>query len=107
MLSINPLGDRVVIRPGPEEEVSEGGIVLPDTAKRKPQEGEVVAVGPGALSEDGKLKPMSVKVGDTVIYEKYGGTEITADGEELVILSEESILATKVPAKAKPKKKKR
>ena len=107
MLNISPLGDRVVIRPGPEEEVSEGGIVLPDTAKKKPQEGEVLAVGPGKVLEDGKCAPMAIKVGDIVIYEKYGGTEITVGGEELVILTEDSILATKVLAKPKPKKKKK
>jgi len=92
---LKPLADKVVIKPGPEEERSSGGIVLPDTAKRKPQEGKVVAVGPGKLLEDGKRAAMSVKKGDTVIYSKYGGTEITVKGEDLVILGEDEILAVK------------
>jgi len=92
---LKPLADKVVIKPGPEEERSSGGIVLPDTAKRKPQEGKVVAVGPGKQLEDGKRAAMSVKKGDTVIYSKYGGTEITVKGEDLVILGEDEILAVK------------
>jgi chaperonin GroES len=90
---IKPLGDRVVIKPTPKEEVSKGGIVLPDTAKEKPQEGKIVAVGPGKLSEDGKRIAMEVKVGDKVIYSKYAGTEIKLDEEELIILRESDILA--------------
>jgi len=90
---IEPLGDRVVIKPIPKEEVSKGGIVLPDTVKEKPQEGEIIAVGPGKLSEDGKRIAMEVKVGDTVIYSKYGGTEYKLDDEELVIMRESDILA--------------
>jgi len=90
---IKPLGDRVVIKPTPKEEVSKGGIVLPDTAKEKPQEGKIVAVGPGKLSEDGKRIAMEVKVGDKVIYSKYAGTEIKLDDEELIILREGDILA--------------
>ena len=90
-----PLADRLVIRPIEREEVTKGGIVLPDTVKEKPQEGEVVAVGPGKLSDDGKRIAMEVKVGDTVIYAKYGGTEIKIEDEELVILSESDILAKK------------
>ena len=90
---IAPLGDRVVIKPNPKEEVSKGGIVLPDTVKEKPQEGEIIAVGPGMLSEDGKRIAMEVKVGDTVIYSKYGGTEYKLDDEELVIMRESDILA--------------
>jgi len=92
---LRPLGDRVVVKPGPEEEVTRGGIVLPDTAKKKPQEGKVLAVGSGKLLDDGKRAPMSVKKGDVVIYAKYGGTEVTVDGEELVILEEDQILAVK------------
>jgi len=92
---IKPLGDRVVVEPGPEEEVTKGGIVLPDTAKRKPQEGKVVAVGSGKLLENGQRAAMSVKKGDTVIYSKYGGTDITVDGKDLVILNEDDILAIK------------
>ncbi len=90
---IKPLGDRVVIKPLPKEEVSKGGIVLPDTVKEKPQEGEIIAVGPGKLSEDGKRIAMEVKVGDKVIYSKYAGTEFKLDDEEVVILRESDILA--------------
>jgi chaperonin GroES len=92
-IKIKPLGDRVVIKPTPKEEVSKGGIVLPDTAKEKPQEGKIVAIGPGKLSEDGKRIAMEVKVGDKVIYSKYAGTEIKLDEEELIILRESDILA--------------
>jgi len=90
---IKPLGDRVVIKPTPKEEISKGGIVLPDTAKEKPQDGKIVAVGPGKLTEDGKRIDMEVKVGDTVIYSKYAGTEIKVNDEELIILRESDILA--------------
>ncbi len=90
---IEPLGDRVIIKPLPKEEVSKGGIVLPDTAKEKPQEGEIIAVGPGKLSEDGKRIAMEVKVGDKVIYSKYAGTEFKLDDEEVIILRESDILA--------------
>jgi len=90
-----PLGDRVVVEPGPEEEVSSGGIVLPDTAKKKPQEGKVLAVGPGRLLENGKRVPVAVKEGDTIIYSKYGGTEIKVKGKDYVILSEDDVLAVK------------
>ena len=89
---IRPLGDKVVVKPGPEEEKSEGGILLPDTAKKKPQTGEVVAVGPGKLLESGERAAMSVKKGDKVIYSKYGGTEVTYKGAEYVILDEDQIL---------------
>ncbi|MBE9512779.1 MAG: co-chaperone GroES [Chloroflexi bacterium] len=92
---LKPLADRVVVRPIERETVSKGGIVLPDTAKEKPQEGEVMAVGQGRLSEDGKRLPMDVKVGDIVIYAKYGGTEIKINDEELMILRESDILAKK------------
>jgi chaperonin GroES len=94
-LKLQPLADRLVVKPIEREEVTKGGIVLPDTAKEKPQEGEVMAVGPGKLSEDGKRIAMDVKVGDVVIYAKYGGTEIKVDGEEMVILHESDILAKK------------
>jgi chaperonin GroES len=98
-LKLQPLADRLVVKPIEREEVTKGGIVLPDTAKEKPQEGEVMAVGPGKLSEDGKRIAMDVKVGDVVIYAKYGGTEIKVDGEEMVILHESDILAKKVVKK--------
>jgi chaperonin GroES len=92
MAKIEPLGDRVVIKPIPKEEVSKGGIVLPDTVQEKPQEGKIIAVGPGRLSEDGKRIAMEVKKGDTVIYSKYAGTEFKLDDEELVIMREGDIL---------------
>ena len=95
MAKIEPLGDRVVIKPTPKEEVSKGGIVLPDTAKEKPQEGKIVAVGPGRLTEDGNRIAMEVKKGDKVIYSKYAGTEFKLDNEELVIMREGDILAKK------------
>ena len=93
MTKIEPLGDRVVIKPTPKEEVSKGGIVLPDTAKEKPQEGEIIAAGPGRLTEDGNRIAMEVKKGDKVIYSKYAGTEFKLDDEELVIMRESDILA--------------
>jgi len=92
-VKLQPLADRVIVKPTEKEEVTKGGIVLPDTAKEKPQEGEVIAVGPGRLSEDGKRIAIDIKVGDKVIYAKYGGTEIKIDDEELVILRESDILA--------------
>ncbi len=92
MAKIEPLGDRVVIKPTPREEVSKGGIVLPDTAKEKPQEGKVIAVGPGRLTDDGTRIAMEVKKGDKVIYSKYAGTEFKLDVDELVIMREGDIL---------------
>jgi chaperonin GroES len=94
-VKLEPLGDRVVVKPSPKEEVTRSGIVIPDTAKEKPQEGEVIAVGPGRMTEDGKRIAMDVKVGDIVIYAKYGGTEIKENDEELIILRESDILAKK------------
>ena len=94
-INLQPLADRLVVKPIEKEEVTKGGIVLPDTVKEKPQEGKVLAAGPGRLSEDGKRIAMDVKVGDIVIYAKYGGTEIKVDGEELMILRESDILAKK------------
>ena len=93
MAKIEPLGDRVVIKPTAKEEVSKGGIVLPDTAKEKPQEGKIIAVGPGRLTEDGKRIAMDVAVGDVVMYAKYGGTEVKIDGKKLLILKESDVLA--------------
>ncbi len=92
---LEPLGDRVVIRPSKREEVSKGGIVIPDTAKEKPQEGEVVAVGPGKMTDEGKRIAMDVKVGDIVVYARYAGTELKIDEEELVVVRESDILAKK------------
>ena len=94
-IKLQPLADRLVVRPIEREEVTKGGIVLPDTAKEKPQEGKVLAVGPGRLSDDGKRIAVDIKVGDIVIYAKYGGTEIKIEDEELVILRESDILAKK------------
>jgi len=95
-VKMQPLGDRLVVKPIEGEEVTKGGIVLPDTAKEKPQEGKVLAVGPGRLSEDGKRIAMEVKVGDVVLYVKYGGTEVKIEGEELMVLRESDILAKKI-----------
>jgi chaperonin GroES len=93
MAQIKPLGDRVVVLPSPREETTRGGILLPDTAKEKPQEGKVVAVGPGRLTDEGKTIPMEVAAGDTVIYAKYSGTEVRLDEQDYLILSERDILA--------------
>ena len=92
---LQPLADRLVVKPSQKEEKTKGGIYLPDTAKEKPQEGEVVAVGPGKLTEEGKRIPMDLKVGDKVIYSKYGGSEIKIDDVEMIILRESDILAKK------------
>lgn len=92
-IKLQPLGDRVVVRPSSEEEVTKGGIILPDTAKEKPQRGVIIAVGPGRLDEEGKRVPMEVKKGDKVIYSKYAGSEIKQDDEEVLILRESDILA--------------
>jgi chaperonin GroES len=90
---LQPLADRVVVRANEREEMTSSGIVLPDTAKEKPQEGTIVAVGPGRLNEKGERVPLEVKSGDTVLYAKYAGTEIKNDGEELLILRESDVLA--------------
>lgn len=92
-LKIKPLADRVVIKPMEAEEISAGGIILPDTAKEKPQQGSVVAAGPGKISDTGNLIKMSVKDGDKVLYGKYSGTEVTVDNEEYIIMRENDILA--------------
>ena len=90
---LRPLGDRVVVKPSAREEMTKSGIVLPDTVKEKPQEGEVLAAGPGKMLDDGKREAMDVKVGDKVLYAKYAGTEFKVDGEELLIVSQKDILA--------------
>lgn len=92
-LSLKPLGNRVVVEPIEQEEVTAGGIVLPETAKEKPQKGKVLAVGPGDRDEDGKRIPMDVSEGDTVLFAKYSGTEIKLDGKKLLILRENDLLA--------------
>jgi len=93
---LQPLADRLVVKPVQKEEMTKGGIYLPDTAKEKPQEGEVIAVGPGKMTDDGKRIPMDLQVGDRVIYSKYGGSEIKVDDVEMIILRESDILAKKV-----------
>lgn len=92
-MKIKPLGDRIVIKPAAAEEKTKGGIILPDTAKEKPVVGEVVAVGPGRKSDDGKLVAMEVKVGDKVLYGKYSGTEVTIDSQEYLIMRESDLFA--------------
>ena len=92
-MTLQPLEDRIVIRPAQAEETTVSGLVIPDTAKEKPQQGEVLAVGPGRVGDDNELIPMGINEGDTIIYSKYGGTEIAIDGEELLILSARDVLA--------------
>ena len=92
-MTLRPLGDKVVVKPSEAEEKSSGGIILPDNAKQKPQEGEVIAVGSGRLLDSGERHTLTVKVGDTVVYSKYGGTEFKLDGETVVILDEDQIYA--------------
>lgn len=92
-MKLKPLGDRLVVKVVSREEKTKGGIVLPDTAKEKPTEGEVVAVGTGKVLDNGQKQPVEVKVGDRIIFSKYAGTEVTVDGEELVIFSERDVLA--------------
>lgn len=92
-MNLTPLYDRVIVRPSEPEEVTKGGIIIPDTAKEKPMQGEVVAVGSGKVTEDGKVLPLSVKVGDKVLYGKYAGTEIKIDGEDYLIMRESDIFA--------------
>src|SRR5215471_3036172 len=93
-MALQPLDDRIVVKPGESEETTASGLVIPDTAKEKPQQGEVLAIGPGRRSEQtGEIIPLDVAVGDTVIYSKYGGTEVTVDGEDLLILTARDVLA--------------
>jgi chaperonin GroES len=92
---LQPLADRVVVKPVPKEEKTKSGIYIPDTAKERPQEGDIIAVGPGRLTEDGKRIAMDLKVGDRVIYAKYGGSEIKIEDQDLVIMRESDILAKK------------
>ncbi len=92
-ISIKPLEDRIVIRQVEAEQTTASGLVIPDTAKEKPQEGEVIAVGPGRVDDNGNRVPVDVKVGDVVIYSRYGGTEVKYDGQEFQILSSRDVLA--------------
>jgi len=91
-MKIRPLGDHVVVKRMKEEEKSKGGIIIPDTAKEKPQEGEIVAAGKGKVSDDGKVLPMDVKAGDRILYGKYSGTEIKIDGDDYLIMHQDDIL---------------
>lgn len=93
--NLTPIGDRVVVKPAPDEQKTKSGIVLPDSAKEKPQEGTVVAIGTGRVLDNGQKVPHEVKVGDKIIYSKYGGTEVKIENEEFIILSERDILAIK------------
>jgi chaperonin GroES len=93
-MALQPLDDRIVVKPGESEETTASGLVIPDTAKEKPQQGEVIAVGPGKRSEQtGEVIPVGVSVGDTVLYSKYGGTEVTVDGDDVLVLSARDVLA--------------
>ena len=93
-MALQPLDDRIVVKPGESEETTASGLVIPDTAKEKPQQGEVIAVGPGKRSEQsGEVIPVGVSVGDTVLYSKYGGTEVTIDGDDVLVLSARDVLA--------------
>ena len=93
MSKIRPLHEKVLVRRLEEEEISKGGIIIPDSAKEKPAEGEIIAVGNGRISDDGKVTPLDVKVGDKVLFGKYSATEVKVDGEELLIMGEDNILA--------------
>ncbi len=92
-MNVKPLEDRIVVRPADSETTTASGLVIPDTAKEKPQTGEVLATGPGRTTDDGKVLPMSVKVGDKVLYSKYGGTEVSVKGDDLLILNSRDVLA--------------
>jgi chaperonin GroES len=101
-INLQPLEDRIVVQPGEAEATTVSGLVIPDTAKEKPQQGEVLAVGPGRRSDQtGDLIPVDVSVGDVVLYSKYGGTEVTVDGDDLLVLSSRDVLAKVTGAKKK------
>ena len=104
MANFRPLGDRVLVKRVKEEEKTRGGIIIPETAQEKPQEGEVVAVGPGARDEDGERIPMDVKVGERILFGKWSGTEVKVDGDELLIMKESDILGVIDGSAAKGKK---
>jgi chaperonin GroES len=103
-MSFRPLHDRVLVRRVKEEEKSKGGIIIPDTVKEKPQEGKIVAVGSGSRGEDGKVTPLDVKAGDRILFGKWSGTEVTIDGEELLIMKESDILGIVETTKPAAKK---
>jgi chaperonin GroES len=98
-MAFRPLGDRVLVRRVEEEEKTKGGIIIPDTAKEKPQEGEVLAAGPGARDDNGKIQPLDVRVGDRILFGKWSGTEVKLDGEDLIIMKESDILGVLEPTK--------
>ena len=102
-MAFRPLGDRVLVKRVEEEEKTKGGIIIPDTAKEKPQEGEVVSIGPGARDESGKIQPLDVKAGDRILFGKWSGTEVKIDGEELLIMKESDVMGviSGVPAARK------
>ena len=99
-MAFRPLGDRVLVKRVEEEEKTKGGIIIPDTAKEKPQEGEVIAVGPGARDDSGKVQPLDVKTGDRILFGKWSGTEVKLDGQDLLIMKESDILGVLEPEKA-------
>jgi len=92
-MNLTPLHDRVIVKPATAEETTKGGIIIPDTVKEKPQRGEIVAIGSGKITEEGKVTPLTVKVGDNVLYGKYSGTEVSVDGEDYLIMRESDIFA--------------
>ncbi len=96
-MAFRPLGDRVLIKRVEEEQKTKGGIIIPDTAKEKPQEGEVVAVGPGARDDNGKVQPLDVKPGDRILFGKWSGTEVKIDGDDLLIMKESDVLGVITP----------
>ena len=102
-MAFRPLGDRVLVKRVEEEEKTKGGIIIPDTAKEKPQEGEVIAVGPGSRDENGKLMPLDVKAGDLILFGKWSGTEVKIDGEDLLIMKESDIMGIVEKTKAAKK----
>ena len=104
MKGLRPLGDRILVKRVKEEERTKGGIIIPDTAKEKPQEGEVIAVGPGARDESGKLVPLELKAGDRVLFGKWSGTEVKIDGEDLLIMKESDVMGVIEGASATKKK---
>ena len=92
-MNLTPLHDRVIVKPAASEETTKGGLIIPDTAKEKPMRGEIVAIGEGKVAEDGKKQPLTVKVGDNILYGKYSGTEISVDGVDYLIMRESDIFA--------------
>ena len=103
-MAFRPLGDRVLVRRVEEEEKTKGGIIIPDTAKEKPQEGEVIGVGPGARDDNGKIQPLDVKVGDRILFGKWSGTEIKLDGQDLLIMKESDVMGVLEGAAAPSRK---